>query len=125
ATDGSSGYGFRDNSGTLQFRKNTSDSWADLTVSGGSPGGSTTQIQYNNAGAFGGITGFTYVGSGAVALTGAAATAFSSTTSSTSGKAISGVASATSGTTYGVYGDTSANSSGSGFGVYGTTTYGY
>ena len=32
-------------------------SWA--TPAGGSPGGSTTQVQYNNAGAFGGITGAT------------------------------------------------------------------
>ena len=32
-------------------------SWA--TPSAGSPGGSTTQVQYNNAGAFGGITGAT------------------------------------------------------------------
>jgi hypothetical protein len=31
--------------------------WA--TPAGGSPGGSTTQVQYNNAGAFGGITGAT------------------------------------------------------------------
>jgi len=30
-----------------------------------SPGGSTTQIQYNNAGAFGGIAGFTYTPAGA------------------------------------------------------------
>lgn len=27
---------------------------------GGSPGGSTTELQYNNAGSFGGVTGFTY-----------------------------------------------------------------
>lgn len=30
---------------------------------GGTPGGSDTQIQYNNAGAFGGVTGFTWNGS--------------------------------------------------------------
>ena len=30
---------------------------------GGTPGGSTTQVQYNNAGAFGGISTFTYDGS--------------------------------------------------------------
>jgi hypothetical protein len=41
------------------------------TVSGGgSPGGSTTQVQYNNAGAFGGITGATTNGT-ALTLTGA------------------------------------------------------
>jgi hypothetical protein len=28
--------------------------------SGGTPGGSPTQLQYNNAGAFGGVTGFTF-----------------------------------------------------------------
>jgi len=41
------------------------------TVSGGgSPGGSTTEVQYNNAGAFGGITGATTNGT-ALTLTGA------------------------------------------------------
>lgn len=30
-----------------------------VTIGGGSPGGSTTQLQYNNAGAFGGISGAT------------------------------------------------------------------
>jgi hypothetical protein len=39
---------------------------------GGSPGGSNTQIQYNNAGAFGGVSGWTT--DGANALTGAAST---------------------------------------------------
>lgn len=36
----------------------------DITISGGSatPGGSTTQVQYNNAGAFGGISTVTYDG---------------------------------------------------------------
>jgi hypothetical protein len=38
--------------------------WPNQTIAssgggGGSPGGSTTQVQYNNAGAFGGITGAT------------------------------------------------------------------
>lgn len=32
---------------------------ADCGTGGGTPGGSTTQVQYNNAGAFGGITGAT------------------------------------------------------------------
>ena len=39
-----------------------SGTWPNQTIaasSGGTPGGSTTQIQYNNAGAFGGITGAT------------------------------------------------------------------
>lgn len=34
------------------------------------PGGSTTQVQYNNAGAFSGDSGFTYAGSGVATLTG-------------------------------------------------------
>lgn len=33
--------------------------WATPSGGGGSPGGSTTQLQYNNAGAFGGISGAT------------------------------------------------------------------
>jgi len=37
---------------------------------GGTPGGSTTQIQYNNAGAFGGDSGFTTNGSGTLTVTG-------------------------------------------------------
>jgi hypothetical protein len=50
AADGTSGQALTTNgSGTL--------SWA---ASGGTPGGSTTQIQYNNAGAFAGTAGFTY-----------------------------------------------------------------
>ena len=34
-------------------------SWASAGGGGGSPGGSTTQVQYNNAGSFGGISGVT------------------------------------------------------------------
>jgi hypothetical protein len=41
-----------------------------IAATGGSPGGSTTQVQYNNAGAFGGITGATTNGT-ALTLTGA------------------------------------------------------
>ena len=57
---GTSGYGIRDNGGTIQW-KNSGGSWQDIGTGGGggSPGGSTTQLQYNNAGAFGGITGAT------------------------------------------------------------------
>jgi len=47
--------------------------WPNQTIaasSGGTPGGSTTQVQYNNAGAFGGITGATTNGT-ALTLTGA------------------------------------------------------
>ncbi len=96
-TVGSTGYGFRDNAGTMEY-KNSGGSWvsfagsaagvsslngltgglnivagANITVTpsgssitiastgggGGTPGGSDTQLQYNNAGAFGGITGAT------------------------------------------------------------------
>jgi hypothetical protein len=39
------------------------------TPAGGSPGGSTTQVQYNNAGAFGGISGFTTDGTRVTAST--------------------------------------------------------
>jgi hypothetical protein len=48
--------------------------WPNQTIAasggGGTPGGSTTQVQYNNAGAFGGITGATSNGT-ALTLTGA------------------------------------------------------
>jgi len=62
ATDGTSAQVLQTNgSGVLSF----------ATVSGGgSPGGSNTQVQYNNAGAFGGITGATTNGT-ALTLTGA------------------------------------------------------
>ena len=43
---------------------------ANVASGGGSPGGSTTQVQYNNAGAFDGITGATTNGT-ALTLTGA------------------------------------------------------
>jgi len=43
--------------------------WATPSGSGGSPGGSTTQVQYNNAGAFGGISGFTTDGTRVTAST--------------------------------------------------------
>lgn len=41
----------------------------NLLVGGGTVAGSTTHVQYNNAGAFGGNSGFTYDGSGVAALT--------------------------------------------------------
>jgi hypothetical protein len=43
--------------------------WATPAGGGGSPGGSTTQVQYNNAGAFGGISGFTTDGTRVTAST--------------------------------------------------------
>jgi len=52
STDGTNGQALVTNgSGTLSFSSVTT-----------SPGGSNTQLQYNNNGAFGGITGFTYNG---------------------------------------------------------------
>jgi hypothetical protein len=35
-------------------------SWAQANAGGGTPGGTNTQVQYNNAGNFGGSTGFTF-----------------------------------------------------------------
>lgn len=50
AADGTNGYALVTNgTGTL--------SWAAV---GGTPGGSNTQVQFNNSGAFGGVSGFTY-----------------------------------------------------------------
>jgi hypothetical protein len=52
STDGSSGYGFRDNAGSMQY-KNSSGSWADFgTVSGGSVSltGNNKEIQFNDNG---------------------------------------------------------------------------
>jgi len=57
-TIGTTGYGFRDNAGTMEY-KNSGGSWTAFSGGGGTPGGSTTQLQYNNAGAFGGISGAT------------------------------------------------------------------
>lgn len=37
--------------------------WTEVVAGGGIPGGSDTQVQYNNAGAFGGMAGVTWVGS--------------------------------------------------------------
>jgi hypothetical protein len=60
-TAGSTGYGFRDNSGTMQF-KNSGGSWADFGSGGGTPGGANTQVQYNNSSAFAGAANLTIVG---------------------------------------------------------------
>jgi hypothetical protein len=60
-----------DGTNTQVLQTNGSGVLSFATVSGGgSPGGSTTQVQYNNAGAFGGITGATTNGT-ALTLTGA------------------------------------------------------
>lgn len=50
---------------------NEAGTWVDVTGSGGgSPGGSDTQVQRNNAGAFGGISGFTSDGTNVTAGSG-------------------------------------------------------
>jgi hypothetical protein len=126
-TAGTSGFGFRDNGGTLQFKKSTADTWNDLTAGGGggTPGGSTTQVQFNNAGAFGGDSGFTYAGSGALTITGAAATNALSvtTTSTTSGAtAVYGQATGTTGLTYGAQFTAAGNGSGTSA-VYGVAVH--
>lgn len=58
-TAGSSGYGIRDNAGTIEF-KNSGGSWTNIGSGSGGVGGSNTQIQYNNGGVIGGVTGFTF-----------------------------------------------------------------
>jgi hypothetical protein len=50
-------YGWDNISATNQWRRLAVDTTGKLVTSGGgSPGGSDTQVQYNNAGAFGGMT---------------------------------------------------------------------
>lgn len=106
-TSGSSGYGFRDNGGVMEY-KDSGGSWVSfagsasgvsslngltgglnivagsgitvtpsgtsitITSTGGSgtPGGSNTQVQYNNAGSFGGISGATTNGTAVTFSTG-------------------------------------------------------
>jgi len=57
-----------------------------IAAAGGSPGGSTTQVQYNNAGAFGGISGVTTDGT---RLTASTTIAVGGATPSTSGAGVS------------------------------------
>lgn len=54
---GDSGYGFRDNSGTIQW-KNNGGSWADITA--GSPSTPDKSVQFDNSGVFGGSSNFTF-----------------------------------------------------------------
>ncbi len=49
-TDGSTGYGIRDNAGVIEC-KNSAGSWAPCAS--GTPAGANTQIQFNSGGAFG------------------------------------------------------------------------
>jgi hypothetical protein len=55
-TDGTSGYGFRDNAGTIEF-KNSGGAWATFS---GAVAGADTQVQFNNSGAFGASADFTF-----------------------------------------------------------------
>jgi hypothetical protein len=50
--------------GANTFLKNDGAGNLSWAAASSTPGGSTTQIQYNNAGAFGGIAGFTYTPAG-------------------------------------------------------------
>jgi len=52
------------NSGKYLTTNGTNTSWATVS-GGGSPGGSTTQVQFNNAGSFGGSANFTWDGTNA------------------------------------------------------------
>jgi len=54
-TDGTSGYGFRDNAGAMEF-KNSGGSWTPFTGTAGAD----TQVQFNNAGVFGASADFTF-----------------------------------------------------------------
>ena len=54
-TDGALGYGLLDDGGTIQF-KNSGGAWADI----GGPGGSTTEVQINNAGVLDGDPNLTW-----------------------------------------------------------------
>lgn len=97
-----------------------SSRWKAGTISGGgggTPAGSTTQVQFNNAGAFGADSGMTYT-TGALTLTGAATTALSATTSAASGRGVYGLASSGTGVAYGVFGQASNTNAGTA-GVYG------
>lgn len=51
----------------LQTDGSGNTSWVNMS-SGGTPGGSNTQVQYNNSGSFAGDSSFTYNGSGAIYL---------------------------------------------------------
>jgi len=79
--------------------------WPNQTIaasSGGTPGGSTTQVQYNNAGVFGGITGATTNGTALTLVAPVLGTPASGTVTNLTGTAsinINGTVGATSATT--------------------------
>lgn len=68
------------NSGKILTTDGTDTSWTSATTT--SPGGSNTQVQYNNAGAFAGISGVTTDGTKLTALTAAGTVALNTTGSS-------------------------------------------
>jgi hypothetical protein len=74
-----------DGTNTQVLQTNGSGVLSFATAGGGSPGGSTTQLQYNNAGAFGGISGVTTDGT---RLTASTTIAVGGATPSTSGSGI-------------------------------------
>lgn len=86
---------------------------SDCGSGGGTPGGSNTDIQYNNSGSFGGNAGLTYDGSSTVELTSASTNAALFELSNTS----------SGGHLYGFFSSGSANAYGAGvFGVYDYTS---
>ena len=56
---GAPGYGFRDHGGSMQF-KDSAGSWSSFSAGSTPPGGSSTQVQFNDGGSFGGDTSFTW-----------------------------------------------------------------
>jgi hypothetical protein len=58
----------RSNAGTLQASE-SGGAWTNVIGGGGTPGGADTQLQYNNAGAFGGASQLTYDGTNLTATT--------------------------------------------------------
>lgn len=90
---GSSGYGLRDNAGTMEF-KNSGGSWTGIGTGGsGSPGGTTGQLQYNGAGGvFAGVSTTTASCSGSASCSPFVIIGSSPVTISASGSGGSGLA---------------------------------
>src|SRR5215472_19212339 len=53
--------------GTTNFLR-ADGTWSAPAGGGGTPGGANTDVQFNNTGAFGGDSGFTYAGNGQATL---------------------------------------------------------
>ncbi|WP_158497198.1 tail fiber domain-containing protein [Micavibrio aeruginosavorus] len=70
ATRGSTGYGIRDNAGTIEC-KNSGGAWAACAGGGGgSAAGADREIQFNSGGAFGASSTFKFMTDGDILLTG-------------------------------------------------------